>query len=144
MAHRQRIEIRLNGSRPSARGPAQNFTGSVIVDPLFEATEHTLATGGLVRFEPGARTAWHSHPAGQTLIVTSGTGWVQEWGGERRPIQPGDAIWIPPDVKHWHGATATNRMSHIAITNVLNGKNVAWMEQVSDQEYGAAAHERAR
>ena len=136
------IEIRQNGSRPSARGPAQNFAGSVIIDPLFDATEHTHATGGLVRFEPGARTAWHTHPAGQTLIVTSGTGWVQEWGGERRQIQPGDVIWIPPDVKHWHGATATNRMSHIAITNVLDGKAVDWMEQVSDEEYGAGGRTR--
>ena len=139
MADDRHIEIKRNGSRPSARGPAQSFTGSVIVDPLFDATEHTHATGGLVMFEPGARTAWHTHPAGQTLIVTSSTGWVQEWGGERRQVQPGDVIWIPPDVKHWHGATATNRMSHIAITNVLNGKNVDWMEQVSDEESGAAA-----
>ena len=139
MSTATRIEIRQNGSRPSARGPAQNFTGSVIIDPLFDATEHTHATGGLVTFEPGARTAWHTHPAGQTLIVTSGTGWVQEWGGERRHIQPGDVIWIPPDVKHWHGATATNRMSHIAITNVLDGKAVDWMEQVSDEEYSATS-----
>ena len=139
MAHDQLIEIKRNGSRPSARGSAQNFTGFVVIEPLFDATEHTHATGGLVTFEPGARTAWHTHPAGQTLIVTSGTGWVQEWGGERRQIQPGDVIWIPPDVKHWHGATATNRMSHIAITNVLNGKAVDWMEQVSDEEYSAAS-----
>ena len=138
MADPRHIEIKPNGSRPSARGPAQNFTGSVIVDPLFDATEHTRATGGLVTFEPGARTAWHTHPAGQTLIVTSGTGWVQEWSGQCQQIQPGDVVWIPPDVKHWHGATATNRMSHIAITNVLNGKNVDWMEQVSDEEYSAA------
>jgi quercetin dioxygenase-like cupin family protein len=139
MAHDQLIEIKRNGSRPSARGSAQNFTGFVVIEPLFDATEHTHATGGLVTFEPGARTAWHTHPAGQTLIVTSGTGWVQEWGGERRQIQPGDVIWIPPDVKHWHGAMATNRMSHIAITNVLNGKAVDWMEQVSDEEYSAAS-----
>jgi len=103
--------------------------------PLFDASEHTHATGGLVTFEPGARTAWHTHPAGQTLIVTSGTGWVQESGGERRQIQPGDVIWIPPNVKHWHGATTTNRMSHIAITNVVDGRNVDWLEQVSDVEY---------
>lgn len=140
-----RIEIVPNGSRASNRGPAQSFTGSVIVDPLFPATEHTHAMGGLVTFEPGARTAWHTHPAGQTLIVTSGTGWVQEWGGERRVIKPGDVVLIPPDVKHWHGGTATNRMSHIAITNVLHGKNVDWLEQVSDEEYAgqvqaASAH----
>ncbi len=129
------IEIKPNGSRPSGRGPAHNFTGSVVIDPLFEASEHTHATGGLVTFEPGARTAWHTHPAGQTLIVTSGTGWVQESGGERRQIQPGDVIWIPPNVKHWHGATTTNRMSHIAITNMVDGSNVDWLEQVSDVEY---------
>ena len=138
------IEINRNGSRPSARGPAQNFTGSVIVDPLFGATEHTHASGGLVTFEPGARTAWHTHPAGQTLIVTSGTGWVNEWGGERREIQPGDVIWIPPDVKHWHGGTATNRMSHIAITNVLNGKAVDWLEQVTEVEYAASSRGNGR
>ena len=129
------IEIKPNGSRPSAKGPAHNFTGSVVIDPLFDASAHTHATGGLVTFEPGARTAWHTHPAGQTLIVTSGTGWVQESGGERRQIQPGDVIWIPPNVKHWHGATTTNRMSHIAITNMLDGRNVDWLEQVSDLEY---------
>jgi len=135
MESAQRIEIKPNGSRPSAKGPAQNFTGSVVVDPLFEASEHTHATGGLVTFLPGARTAWHTHPAGQTLIVTSGTGWVQQWGGERRQIQPGDVVWIPPNVKHWHGATANNRMSHIAITNMVDGRNVDWLEQVSDDEY---------
>ena len=129
------IEIKPNGSRPSGRGPAHNFTGSVVIDPLFDASEHTHATGGLVTFEPGARTAWHTHPAGQTLIVTTGTGWVQESGGERRQIQPGDVIWIPPNVKHWHGATTTNRMSHIAITNMVDGSNVDWLEQVSDVEY---------
>ena len=129
------IEIKPNGSRPSAKGPAHNFTGSVVIDPLFDASAHTHATGGLVTFEPGARTAWHTHPAGQTLIVTSGTGWVQESGGERRQIQPGDVIWIPPNVKHWHGATTTNGMSHVSITNVVEGRNVDWLEQVSDLEY---------
>jgi quercetin dioxygenase-like cupin family protein len=131
----QNIEITPNGSRPSTRGPAQNFTGSVIVDPLFSATAHTRAAGAMVRFEPGARTAWHAHPAGQILIVTSGTGWVQEWGGERREIRPGDVIWTPPGVKHWHGGTATNGMSHIAIQEAVDGKVVEWMEQVSDGQY---------
>ena len=135
MDNGQRIEIKPNGSRPSAKGPVHNCTGSVVIDPLFDASAHTHATGGLVTFEPGARTAWHTHPAGQTLIVMSGTGWVQESGGERRQIQPGDVIWIPPNVKHWHGATTTNRMSHIAITNSLDGRNVDWLEQVSDVEY---------
>ena len=129
------IEIKPNGSRPSAKGPAHNFTGSVVIDPLFDASAHTHATGGLVTFEPGARTAWHTHPAGQTLIVTSGTGWVQESGGERRQIQPGDVVWIPPGQKHWHGATATTSMTHIAIQEYLDGKNVEWMEKVSDEQY---------
>jgi quercetin dioxygenase-like cupin family protein len=117
-------------------GPAEYFTGSVIVDPLFSANEHTPATGGHVTFAPGARSAWHTHPAGQILIVTSGTGWVQDEGGEKREIKPGDVIWTPPGVKHWHGATATTAMSHIAITNMLDGKNVDWMEKVSDEQYG--------
>ncbi len=135
MGNEPAIEVTPNGSRPSARGAAPNFTGSVVIDPLFDATEHTRATGGLVTFEPCARTAWHTHPAGQTLIVTSGVGWVQEWRDERREIKPGDVVWIPPGVKHWHGATVTNRMSHIAITNMVNGRNVDWLEPVSDQEY---------
>ena len=131
----QQVHIDPNGSRVSARGPAQSFTGNVIIDPLFDASDNTHCGGALVSFEPGARTAWHTHPAGQTLIVTSGTGWVQEWGGERRQIQPGDVISIPPNVKHWHGGTATNRMSRIAITNVLEGKMVEWLEQVSVSQY---------
>jgi quercetin dioxygenase-like cupin family protein len=139
VANEQRIDISRSGSRPSAKGPSQNFTGSAVIDPLFDATEHTHASGALVSFEPGARTAWHTHPAGQTLIVTSGTGWVQEWGGQRREIHPGDVVWIPPSTKHWHGGTATNRMSHIAITNMVDGKNVDWMEQVGEQEYSGQA-----
>lgn len=106
-----------------------------MVDPLFAATANTRATGGHVTFEPGARSAWHTHPAGQTLIVTSGIGWVQQWGGERREIKPGDVIWTPPGVKHWHGATATNGMRHIAIQEQVDGKVVDWMEQVSDEQY---------
>ena len=135
-ANAQSIEVTPNGSRPSVRGAAENFTGSVVVDPLFGATEHTRATGGHVTFEPGARSAWHTHPAGQTLIITSGTGWIQQWNGEKREIKPGDVIWIPPGVKHWHGATATNGMRHIAIQEVVDGKIVDWMEPVSDDQYG--------
>jgi quercetin dioxygenase-like cupin family protein len=135
-ANAQGIEISPNGSRPSAKGAAENFTGSVVVTPLFGATAQTRATGGHVTFEPGARSAWHTHPAGQILIVTSGVGWVQEWNGERREMRPGDVIWTPPGVKHWHGATATNAMSHIAIQEVVDGKNVDWMEKVSDEQYG--------
>jgi quercetin dioxygenase-like cupin family protein len=129
------MQISPNGSRPSARGPVQYFTESVIVDPLFRANEHTRATGGTVVFEAGARSAWHTHPAGQFLIVTSGTGWVQEEGGAKHEIKPGDVIWTPPGVKHWHGATATNSMSHIAITDMVDGKNVDWMEKASDEQY---------
>jgi quercetin dioxygenase-like cupin family protein len=135
-AQAQTMDISPNGSRPSVKGPAQYFTGTAIVEPLFPANEHMQATGGLVTFEPGARSAWHTHPAGQILIVTSGAGWVQEKGGEKRQIRPGDVIWTPPGVQHWHGATATTSMSHIAITNMLNGKNVEWLEKVSDAEYG--------
>jgi quercetin dioxygenase-like cupin family protein len=127
--------ISPNGSRTSSSGAAANFTGNVIVEPLFAANEHTSSTGGHVIFAPGARSAWHTHPAGQILIVTSGTGWVQEEGGQKREIKPGDVIWTPPGVKHWHGATATNSMSHIAITNMAGGKNVDWMEHVSDEQY---------
>lgn len=133
----QTMEVMPNGSRPSAKGPAENFTGSVVVAPLFAATAHTRASGGHVTFEPGARSAWHAHPAGQTLIVTSGVGWVQEWNGEKREIRPGDVVWTPPGVKHWHGATATSGMSHIAIQELVEGKNVDWIEQVSDAQYRA-------
>jgi quercetin dioxygenase-like cupin family protein len=127
--------ISANGSRPSAKGAPQNFTGSVTVDPWYADNANTSSTGGLVTFEQGARSVWHTHPAGQYLIVTSGTGWVQEEGGQKREIKPGDVIWTPPGVKHWHGATATNSMSHIAITNMRDGKNVDWMEHVTDEQY---------
>ncbi|MEQ8694850.1 MAG: cupin domain-containing protein [Gammaproteobacteria bacterium] len=132
----QNAEISPNGSRASIEGSAEYFTGSVIVDPLFDANEQLQATGANVTFAPGARSAWHSHPAGQMMIVTSGTGWVQEEGGEKRGITPGDVIWTPPGVKHWHGATATNSMTHMVISNMLEGKNVEWMEKVSDEQYG--------
>jgi quercetin dioxygenase-like cupin family protein len=134
-AYAETMQITPNGSRPSVRGPEQNFTGSVVVQPLFAANEHTHASGGHVTFEPGARSAWHTHPAGQVLIVTHGTGWTQEAGGRKHEIKPGDVVWCPPGVKHWHGATATSGMSHIAITNVVGGKNVDWMEKVSDEQY---------
>jgi quercetin dioxygenase-like cupin family protein len=134
-AYAQNAEISPNGSRPSIIGAPENFTGTVIVDPLYGENEHLPQTGGLVTFAPGARSAWHTHPAGQILIVTSGTGWVQEEGGEKREIKPGDVIWTPPGVKHWHGATATTSMSHLAITNMVDGVNVDWMEHVTDEEY---------
>src|SRR3954454_13806360 len=127
--------ISPNGSRPSSKGAAVNFTGEVIVEALYGANEHTSSTGGHVIFAPGARSAWHTHPAGQFLIVTSGTGWLQEEGAQKREIKPGDVIWTPPGVKHWHGATAANAMSHIAITNMVGGRNVDWLEQVTDEQY---------
>jgi quercetin dioxygenase-like cupin family protein len=135
-AQAQSIQITPIGARPSSVGAAENFTGSAAIDPLFAATEHTRGTASQVTFQPGARTTWHSHPAGQTLIVTSGTGWIQEWGGTRREIRPGDVIWTPPGVKHWHGATVTNGMSHIAVQETVNGQVVNWMEHVTDDQYG--------
>jgi quercetin dioxygenase-like cupin family protein len=128
-------EISPNGSRPSTKGAPQNFTGSVTVDPLYAANANTSSLGGLVTFEPGARTTWHTHPAGQVLIIMSGMGWVQEDGGPKREVKPGDVVWFPPGVKHWHGASSTTSMSHIAITNLIDGKNVDWMEHVSDEQY---------
>ena len=130
-----RMEISRNGSRPSAKGAPETFTGSAIVDPLYAPNKNTSSSGSLVTFEPGARSAWHTHPAGQILIVASGTGWVQEEGGPKIEVKPGDVIWTPSGVKHWHGASATNGMSHIAITNVVDGRNVDWMEHVTDEQY---------
>ncbi len=130
------ITITRSGSQPPSRGSVQYFTGSVRINRLFEAKHPSRTSGASVTFEPGARAAWHTHPLGQTLIVTAGTGWVQEWNGEKQEIRPGDVVWTPPGVKHWHGATATNGMTHIAIQESLDGKNVEWMEKVSDEQYG--------
>lgn len=129
------MDIKRSGSRPSAKGPADYFTGSVRVDPLIEAKEPARVRGAHVTFEPGARTAWHTHPLGQTLIVTSGLGWVQRQGGPVEEIRPGDVVWFEPGEKHWHGATATTAMTHIAIQEALNGSAVDWMEKVNDQDY---------
>jgi quercetin dioxygenase-like cupin family protein len=129
------MEIKRVGSRPSNKGPAEYFTGSVRIDPLFEAAEPGRAVGASVTFEPGARTAWHTHPLGQTLIVVAGCGWVQRWGGAVEEIRPGDVVWIPAGEKHWHGATATTGMTHIAVQERLEGKAVEWMEQVGEGEY---------
>jgi quercetin dioxygenase-like cupin family protein len=129
------MDIKRNGSQPSAKGPAEWFTGTVRIDPLFEAPEPARVRGASVTFEPGARTAWHTHPLGQHLIVTSGLGWTQCWGGPKEEIRPGDVIWCPPGVKHWHGATPTCAMTHIAIQEALNGKVVEWMEKVSEEQY---------
>jgi quercetin dioxygenase-like cupin family protein len=127
--------ISRSGSQPSAKGPAEYFTGSVRVDPLFAANDSTHVTGGYVTFEPGARSAWHTHPAGQHLIVTAGSGWTQEWGGPVAEIRAGDVVWCPPGVKHWHGASPATAMTHIALTGTRNGKNVEWMEKVTDEQY---------
>jgi quercetin dioxygenase-like cupin family protein len=130
------MEIKRNGSQPSGKGPADYFTGAVRVDPLFQAPDPARVTDAYVTFEPGARTAWHTHPLGQTLIVTFGLGWTQCWGGPKEEIRPGDVVWCPPGVKHWHGATPTTAMTHVAIQEYLEGKVVDWMEKVSDEQYG--------
>lgn len=127
-----KMEIRRSGSQPSVKGSTEYFTGTVRVDPLFQAKDPARTSGARVTFEPGARTVWHSHPLGQTLIVTSGTGRVQLWGGPIEEIRPGDVISIAPNEKHWHGAALTTAMTHIAIQEQLDGKVVEWMEKVSD------------
>ena len=129
------LDIKRSGSQPSTKGPAEWFTGTVRIDPLFQPKDPARAAGASVAFEPSARTAWHIHPLGQTLIVTAGCGQVQIWDGPVEKICPGDVIWIPPGEKHWHGATATTAMTHIAIQEQLNGKVVDWMEKVSDEQY---------
>jgi quercetin dioxygenase-like cupin family protein len=131
------MEIRRSGSQPSGKGPADSFTGAVRIDPLFQAPDPARAVGASVTFEPGARTAWHTHPLGQTLIVTAGSGLVQRWGSPIEEIRPGDVIWCPPGEKHWHGASPTTAITHIAIQEQLNGKVVDWLEKVSDEQYGA-------
>ena len=131
------MEIKQSGSQPSGKGPAEYFTGSVRVDPLMQAPDPARVAGATVTFEPGARTAWHTHPLGQTLIITSGRGWVQVWGGRAEEVRPGDVVWFPPGEKHWHGATPTTAMTHIAIQERLDGKAVDWMEKVSDEQYRA-------
>jgi 4-carboxymuconolactone decarboxylase len=131
------IRIMRSGSQPSRQGPAENFTGSVRVDPLFQPNAPARASGSLVTFESGARTAWHTHPLGQILIVTEGTGRVQRWGDPIEEIRQGDVVWIPPGQKHWHGSAPNNPMAHIAIVEQLDGKSVEWMEKVSDAQYGA-------
>jgi quercetin dioxygenase-like cupin family protein len=129
------MEINRIGSRPSAKGPTEWFTGKVRIDPLFQAAEPARVQVASVTFEPGARTAWHTHPLGQTLIVTFGVGWVQCWGGSIEEIRPGDVVWFSPAEKHWHGAAPATAMTHIAIQEALNGKVVDWMEHVTDEQY---------
>lgn len=129
------MEIIPSGSQPSRPGPANYFTGTVRVDPLFDAPEPARVVGAHVTFEPGARTAWHTHPLGQTLIVTSGFGRAQRWGGPIEEIRPGDIVWFAPGEKHWHGASPSAAMTHIAVQEKLDGKTVDWLEQVSDDQY---------
>jgi len=129
------MDIKRCGSQPSAKAPAEYFTGAVRIDRLFQATAPARARGAIVTFEPGARSAWHSHPLGQILIVTAGCGLAQRWGGPIEQIRPGDVVWFPPGEKHWHGATATTAITHIAIQEQLDGKTVDWMEKVSDEQY---------
>lgn len=129
------MEIKRSGSQPSGKGPVEWFTGTVRIDPLFQAPDPARVAGASVTFEPGARTAWHTHPLGQTLLVIAGCGLAQREGGRIEEIRPGDVIWFPPSEKHWHGATAATAMTHIAIQEQLNGKAVEWMEQVSDEQY---------
>jgi len=130
------MTIARAGSQASGQGPAQYFTGSARIDPLFPAHPPAGTSGAYVTFEPGARSTWHTHPAGQVLIVTAGAGRVQRWGGPVQEIKPGDVVWTPPGVKHWHGAAPTTAMTHIAIQDTANGRNVEWLEKVSDEQYG--------
>src|SRR5262249_4285948 len=129
------MEIKRNGSQPSGKGPAEWFTGTVRIDPLFQANAPARAAGASVTVEPGARTAWHTHPLGQTLILRAGCGLVQRWGGLVEEVRPGDVVWFPPGEKHWHGAAPKSAMTHVAIQEALDGKVVEWMEHVSDEQY---------
>ena len=133
------MNITRSGSKPSARGPADYFTGNVRIDAPFSGEEPARVGGATVTFEPGARTAWHTHPLGQTLIVISGLGWAQREGGPVEELRPGDTVWFAPGEKHWHGASPTTAMSHIAIAEALNGSPVTWMEKVRDEQYRAGS-----
>jgi quercetin dioxygenase-like cupin family protein len=129
------MDITRAGSQPSTKGPVEWFTGTVRIDPLFQAPPPARAAGAAVTFEPGARTAWHTHPLGQTIIITAGTGRAQRWGGPIEEIRPGDVVWFAPGEKHWHGASATTAMTHIAVQEKLDGKAVEWLEHVTDEQY---------
>jgi len=131
----QTISITRNGSQPSTKGSIEYFTGAVRIDSRFQRSDPARVGGGIVTFEPSARTAWHTHPLGQTLIVTAGAGLIQQWGGSIQEMKQGDVVWIPPGVKHWHGATATTGMAHIAVAERLDGKTADWMDRVTDEQY---------
>lgn len=132
-------QITRAGSQPSMAGPAEYFTGRARIDPVWPADNNINASGGLVTFEPGARSNWHTHPAGQRFVVVSGVGLTQEWGKPVQVVRPGDVVWCPPGVKHWHGAAPTTAMTHLAVTGMVDGKNVNWMEKVTDEQYNAHA-----
>lgn len=132
----QQMVVMRAGTQASAKGPAANFTGTVRIDPLFSAHAPLTVSSAAVTFEPGARSAWHTHPAGQILIATAGVGRVQQWGGPVQEIRPGDVIWTPPGIKHWHGAAPTTALTHMAIQEAVGGKNVEWLEKVTDEQYG--------
>ena len=136
------VEVTRNGSQPSAKGPADRFTGSVRLDPLFRPEGPSGLAGTSVTFEPGAHTAWHTHPKGQVLVVTAGSGWVQPWGGRAQDIRPGDVVRIPPGQKHWHGASATTALTHIALQEQVDGKTADWLEKVTDEQYHEATAAR--
>jgi quercetin dioxygenase-like cupin family protein len=136
-ADEQRMEISRAQTRPAAPGPAETFTGEVSVTPLFGTNDVRTSSSGRVAFRPCARSAWHTHPAGQTLIVTDGTGWVQQWGQDKQQLNAGDVVWTPPGVKHWHGATDSTALTHIAIQEHVNGSGVDWLEHVSDEQYSS-------
>jgi quercetin dioxygenase-like cupin family protein len=138
------MEIKRAGSQSSTKGPADYFTGTVRIDMPFQGTDPARVGGAIVTFEPGARTAWHTHPLGQTLIITAGCGWAQREGGSIEEIRPGDVVWFPPGEKHWHGATTLTAMTHIAIAEVLNGRAVDWMEHVTDEQYGTRTDAASR
>lgn len=129
------MNIQRTGSKPSVKGPSDWFTGTVRIDPLFDSTAPARVSGASVTFEPGARTAWHTHPLGQHLVITSGLGWIQQEGEPIEEVRPGDVVWFPPGVKHWHGAPPTNAMTHMAIQEAKDGSAVQWLEQVSDKQY---------
>ena len=129
------MDIKRNGTQPSAQGAADYFTGTVRIDPLFDVADPARHFGAYVTFEPGARTAWHTHPLGQTLVVTAGCGRAQRWGGPIEEIRPGDVVWFPPGEKHWHGAAPTTAMTHMAIVEKLDGQTADWLEKVSDEQY---------
>lgn len=137
-AEDQAMSIVRNGEQASIAGAPANFVGSARIDPLFPARSPSRVSAGVVTFQPGARSAWHTHPLGQALVVTAGTGWVQQEGAEKTLIKPGDVVWTPPGVKHWHGATATTGMTHMAIQEALDGNNVEWLEPVTQAQYEAS------